>query len=232
MSENRTGRYLKYAIGEILLVVIGILIALNINNWNENRKERLLEQQILIDIKKSLVSDLNGDIKQNIKSLSQDIVNINSISKMINEALPFNDSMIPKFRSLMFSKNLNWEVTAYMALENQGVNLIQNQELKDAILTVYNSNYPNTKGRLQNFLNNLNSFFRPMMRERFIFQYEDNYEHYLPLDYDALKNDHIFKNALNTSQLNFKNMQISFNGLKLEVEQTIELIDAELNTNR
>ncbi len=38
MSENKTSSYLKYAIGEIILVVIGILIALGINNWNENRK--------------------------------------------------------------------------------------------------------------------------------------------------------------------------------------------------
>lgn len=37
LSEGKTGKYLKYAIGEIILVVIGILIALQINNWNENR---------------------------------------------------------------------------------------------------------------------------------------------------------------------------------------------------
>ena len=37
MEKNKTGKYLKYAIGEIVLVVIGILIALQINNWNENR---------------------------------------------------------------------------------------------------------------------------------------------------------------------------------------------------
>lgn len=47
LSEGKTGRYLKYAIGEIVLVVIGILIALQINNWNENRKNNLLEQQLL-----------------------------------------------------------------------------------------------------------------------------------------------------------------------------------------
>jgi len=48
--ENKTAKYFKYAIGEIILVVIGILIALQINNWNENRKESLEESSILQDI--------------------------------------------------------------------------------------------------------------------------------------------------------------------------------------
>ena len=42
MEKNKTGKYLKYAIGEIILVVIGILIALSINNWNEGRKKKLV----------------------------------------------------------------------------------------------------------------------------------------------------------------------------------------------
>jgi len=44
MEKNKTGKYLKYAIGEIVLVVIGIIIALQVNNWNESRKDRILEQ--------------------------------------------------------------------------------------------------------------------------------------------------------------------------------------------
>jgi uncharacterized membrane protein len=40
LMENKTGKYLKYAIGEIVLVVIGILIALSINNFNNSRQER------------------------------------------------------------------------------------------------------------------------------------------------------------------------------------------------
>jgi len=40
LIENKTGKYFKYVIGEIILVVIGILIALQINNWNENRKHK------------------------------------------------------------------------------------------------------------------------------------------------------------------------------------------------
>ena len=55
LSEGNTGKYLKYAIGEIMLVVIGILIALQINNWNEQRKnrenERDLYQRIINDLK-------------------------------------------------------------------------------------------------------------------------------------------------------------------------------------
>ena len=43
MGKNKTGKYFKYAIGEIVLVVIGILIALQINNWNENRKNKIAE---------------------------------------------------------------------------------------------------------------------------------------------------------------------------------------------
>ena len=47
MEQNKTGKYLKYAIGEIALVVIGILIALQINTWNSERKTQLKEKVIL-----------------------------------------------------------------------------------------------------------------------------------------------------------------------------------------
>jgi len=60
-SENKFQKYSRYAIGEIVLVVIGILIALSINNWNENRKERNKELIYLNNIKE--------DIKLNIASL-------------------------------------------------------------------------------------------------------------------------------------------------------------------
>ena len=57
IMENRTSKYIKYAIGEIVLVVIGILIALQINNWNESYKSKLREIEIL----KNFVQDLRSD---------------------------------------------------------------------------------------------------------------------------------------------------------------------------
>jgi len=57
LQEGKITKYLKYAIGEIFLVVIGILIALQINNWNESRKHKIAESEFLAGIK----SDLNDD---------------------------------------------------------------------------------------------------------------------------------------------------------------------------
>ena len=56
MEKNKTGKYLKYAIGEIVLVVIGILIALSINNWNENKKKKDTVKVYL----QNFVEDLKG----------------------------------------------------------------------------------------------------------------------------------------------------------------------------
>ena len=57
METDKTGKYFKYAIGEIVLVVIGILIALQINNWNEYRKERTKEIVYLERLKADLSFD-------------------------------------------------------------------------------------------------------------------------------------------------------------------------------
>jgi hypothetical protein len=58
--ENKTGKYLKYAIGEIILVVVGILIALQINNWNERQKENKLEAEYYC----RLLEDIEQDEEQ------------------------------------------------------------------------------------------------------------------------------------------------------------------------
>lgn len=70
LSENKFSKYLLYAFGEIILVVIGILIALQINNWNEDSKARVREQiyleSILGDLKNNLI-EIHDDIKSNKK---------------------------------------------------------------------------------------------------------------------------------------------------------------------
>jgi hypothetical protein len=78
MEKNKTGKYMKYALGEIVLVVIGILIALQINNWNEERKQnrnyRELYSNLLLDLKADSVSySLNLEELKNIDFLHEQL---------------------------------------------------------------------------------------------------------------------------------------------------------------
>ena len=70
LSEGKTGKYLKYAIGEIILVVIGILIALQINNWNEERKGRIAEFELYKVILRDLKLD-NDKIEAHIAHFNE-----------------------------------------------------------------------------------------------------------------------------------------------------------------
>ncbi len=70
LSENNTGKYLKYAVGEIMLVVIGILIALSINNWNEVRKDRIEEQKVLKTLKSNFESN-KTQLRDNINETEE-----------------------------------------------------------------------------------------------------------------------------------------------------------------
>ena len=58
MNENKTSKYFKYAAGEVLLIVIGVIIALQLNNWNEDRINKALEQNYV----ERIISDLNQDL--------------------------------------------------------------------------------------------------------------------------------------------------------------------------
>ena len=92
METGRTGKYLKYAIGEIALVVIGILIALQINNWNENKKTKLEEQLLLKDLQIDLqlnLEQLNGKqeyflfLEEKTRILTNDFLNKEVSQQMI-----------------------------------------------------------------------------------------------------------------------------------------------------
>jgi hypothetical protein len=83
MEKNKTGTYLKYAVGEIVLVVIGILIALQINNWNEARKLNQLEKTYLnrlVDETKKDILTFTNEI-QRLEKNNEKIVNLSNVFK-------------------------------------------------------------------------------------------------------------------------------------------------------
>ena len=92
LSEGKTVKYLKYAIGEIILVVIGILIALQINNWNEKSKLKIEEIKLLKEMRSALISD-KEDVISNISEHSSAAKSCSILINHISNKLPYNDSL-------------------------------------------------------------------------------------------------------------------------------------------
>ena len=105
LSENKFSKYLIYAVGEIVLVVIGILIALQINNWNEQRKIKKQETQVYKELKSDLLQT-RYDIL-NVVSNNKAIVNSTTkLIEAISKKKPYNDSIYNHF--LAFDTLHNW----------------------------------------------------------------------------------------------------------------------------
>ncbi len=122
LSSGSTSRYIKYALGEIVLVVIGILIALEINNWNENKKQLALEEsyycRILDDFEldRQLINSSSIELNSKIDSAKQLLQYMHQGNKDLNTYMnkwvkvQRFDVFVPRtiaFKDLMSSGNLN-----------------------------------------------------------------------------------------------------------------------------
>lgn len=123
MEQNKTGKYFKYAIGEIVLVVIGILIALQINNWNESRKQQNEFNNILKTIKQDLKRDtlIAGSIIKYYQIIEKNSLKI--INKEINRN---NYKEHPQARSLV-------SVYKSFPIQNKGFEMAKNYSANNKI---------------------------------------------------------------------------------------------------
>ncbi|WP_079512942.1 DUF6090 family protein [Maribacter arcticus] len=135
LNEGKTGKYFKYAIGEIMLVVIGILIALSINTWNENRKIRQSEQEILQNLKSDLLINkdrLNGILKKRSKEFDSGIY----VLKLFNTDV--SNIPIQKLDSILLDIEMVWtfeasDGTIKSLISSGKIDHIQSEKLKSLL---------------------------------------------------------------------------------------------------
>ena len=166
IMENKTSKYLKYAVGEIILVVIGILIALQINNWNENRKSRLKEKELEIallsdfqETKTRLQETINKQ-QRHIKSSRRLIIGYENKQLMtIKDSLPY----------LMLDGFWAWErpepvTKTYQSMISTGnIDLLTNTDLKQKLAEFHaelDSGFEDQEESM-NLLDALNNKFAP-----------------------------------------------------------------------
>jgi hypothetical protein len=132
LSENKTGKYFKYAFGEIILVVIGILIALQINNWNDNRKNQIEEKAVL----ESLLENLSLAKIQSQQLIKEEVALKNGLMMILGVAPnPTGEETIPDsiFKSAVWDLQSNKPTfNSYSNLKNTNkLSLIKNKKVSE-----------------------------------------------------------------------------------------------------
>jgi hypothetical protein len=140
-DNNQFLKYARYAVGEIVLVMIGILLALQVNNWNETQKERKFEIKMLSEINKELKSDII-----HFKILSKKMHTLDFVStkfiKMTHLKATFKDSLYKREESRRWyylSTGILYQYNSgpYEALKASGLDKISSDSLRNSLIKYY-----------------------------------------------------------------------------------------------
>lgn len=138
-AQNQVAKYLRYAIGEIILVVIGILIALQINNWNEHRKHKIQEKYYLEQLLADFEFNKSEAERNQLYSKFQS-ENARLILKSLAEPLDEDESILWYYaiNHLWFLPHPNYNESSWEELKSTGhLDLISNKEIVENISTFF-----------------------------------------------------------------------------------------------
>ena len=241
LSEGKTGKYFKYAIGEIVLVVIGILIALQINNFNNSNQELQIEQGYLLSLRTEYETNL---IKIN-KSIKENKERVNSVEEMLtlfdtNVRDTISDKAISNVMYSVFSSEATFEPSKGVLtdiISSGNLNLIQNEKLRQHLasfeskldfLKLMQNAVHALKIKLKNQLNK-NGSIRKILKDR-----GQNF------DYNSISDS--MNNRRFFSLIEFENNLLdyyltisaingpkAFGGMKEQIEQILVDINLEIN---
>ncbi len=139
METGKTAKYFKYAIGEIILVVIGILIALQINNWNENRKLNEQRKELISNLITDF-TDTNASLDSAIKEKEDQLKGMNDFMKIINsESQLVSVDSLRKLAIVFFGEsNFKPNILSYNeAVSNGDFKLLKSRTLSQHIDTFF-----------------------------------------------------------------------------------------------
>lgn len=202
MTQIRTGqfnKYLVYAVGEIVLVVVGILIALQISNWNDDRKLRTVEVSILQGILYDLKAD-TIDLNENLAGYAAYCAYDDSLMETLHDRRAYADST---WRYAVSTAMADWFIVLHTShfeeLRIKGMSIISNPEIRDRITRLYDFQYPSLVLRENNF-EQLNHF---AYSSTALYPYLNFDEHGMtmsPENYERMLDDPAVKMGVGTSR--------------------------------
>jgi hypothetical protein len=236
LQRGLYANYLKYALGEIILVVAGILIALQLNNWNESQKaredERIQLQSLREELQASL-EELEKDYQEHLGYLEATL----NVYEYILEKPPLEETMYRDFSAAVSFNYFFPKTSIYETLKSGNFQLLRSEAVKTAITDVYENGYKRILTKVDTRRNAsrilfpyYQQHFRTQMPfERETFGWKDLHARVgVPVDYDYVINDPEFETLI-VEAIHGRTM----NGYDFErtidyIENCLALIDAYL----
>ncbi|MEQ9090827.1 MAG: DUF6090 family protein [Balneola sp.] len=205
LQNGNIRKYFWYALGEVFLVVIGILIALQINNWNEANKTRAIEKQILVQIR----NDLNGairDIDGNTEFYNNSIESADIILDHMGSNQPYHDSIGVHISRAFVWVKLVMNRGGYESVKSIGIDVISNDSLKNDIINLFEGtiyfhrefeSIPNSHSENMFKLDG-KKYFKSMNKGFGFYDGSIFIGYSEPIDYSRLRKDNEFRYQLET----------------------------------
>ncbi len=204
----------KYAVGEVLLIVVGITIALAANSWYETRQERRDELQVLEQIQQALEIDL-VEFESRYALETRIFQNVSALMEHMQSAAAYDPGIIPYFRSVRRWVGVGTNSAPYEALKSTGFDLISSSRLQLALIYYYENQFPRLQGA---YLND-----RAFAVDRVVPYYLENFRQteprtFIPDDYQRLRQDKYFWNLCMTKVSRLQNRLVP------RYEESLEMI--------
>lgn len=202
LSENKFSKYLIYAVGEIVLVVIGILIALSINNWNQEIKTKKQEIKILTELKNDLKTNLKEIVETYNTTRSRQLSTV-LILDYFEKNRTLDDSLKRAFENINMDGLFNIANTTFKYIESEGINSLSNDQLRISVTEMYERHLKNIVTRENRTWEIVNKELIPLMNERFVSSPTINKNESFAIDIlntpkniESLREDSTFRNSI------------------------------------
>ena len=226
LYEGKLVRYLTYAVGEVVLIIVGILMALKINDWNEENKARVIETNILTEIRSNLHHDME-EIQYDIVSLEDNLKACDDIIQYLDTHESPSIDFFDMVGLLGVNPHFDPNRSGYDLMVSKGVEIVRNDNLRKSISILYESRYTyyyRYEEERNQFL--LHNTF-PKIVEYFSLGYKPGTKYLAqhdisPKDYAQLKNDTGFLKSVHA--IKYKNSMVLDRAQGTE-ESIVDLID-------
>jgi hypothetical protein len=225
-QQGKPSSFWYFAIAEFVLVVLGILLALQIENWNQNRLERKQEIVLLNEMKVNLQSGLR-DAHYNYNYHQETLFSTEVVLRYLEGEIEYHDSLGGHFGKMGRTTFFDENISTYESLKSIGIDLISNDSLRQKLTYLYSARYDYINAvELAVGQGNLINMYSQQVKKFEIATYLDWAD---PLDPEGIRKDNEYKNHMKANQVSMQYLMRSYRIVIGLIEEIIQLIEMELN---